>query len=121
MNEEDKTQIGLSENAHTLLQSLKDDGFIQQLQDGYRLGIGLAVARGKVAQASSGFRTIFAVSTIDPDGALKTVLTELYPEERSRPYAFAERLAEYGVRELGEAHKAGTLNIGDLLDEAARG
>lgn len=58
---------------------------------------------------------MFNVGSLDPDGLLRELITELYPEQAGRPYAFAERLAEYGVGEMGRLHEAGQLRFRELL------
>ena len=42
-------------------------------------------------------------------------MTALYPDCTERPYAMVERLAEYGIIEMGQQHEARALKFASLL------
>ena len=114
---EDVTTLGLTADAHTALRALKDGGYFGEMVDAYRFAIAYAIARGVTPpEASTGKRqTIFNVGTLDPDGTLRAAVRALAPEGATAPYRHAEKLAEWGVLELGAAADAGTLSIVDLV------
>ena len=86
-----------------MLQRLKKDEVFDEMSHGYRLGIALAIARGGLAAPEdTTMVTILNVGSLDPDGSIRDLITELYPQHAHRPYAFAERLAEAGVEEMGD-------------------
>lgn len=116
MSDDDNITVGLSEAAHLQLQQLKDDGVISEMRDGYRFGLALAIASKQMASPDVKFKTFLNVGSLDPDGAIRDVIVELFPDSATKPYAIAERLAEAGVAELGRLHEAGQLRFGDLFD-----
>lgn len=116
MSGADRITVGLTKETHELLQKLQAEGIFDEMRDGYRLGIALAIARGGIAAEDQAMRTFVNVGTLDPDGAIRDMITELYPEAAGKPYAIAERLAEYGVSQLGPLYESGQLQFGQLLN-----
>jgi hypothetical protein len=114
------TTIGLSEDAHAMLKRLAEDkrnGHFAEMADAYRLAIGLALARGVVPEEFSTPRTtIFNVGTLDPDKHIYNAIRLLSEPERGSVYRRAERLAEWGVRELFTRFERG-LDVGSLVAE----
>ncbi|HZR00552.1 MAG TPA: hypothetical protein VFC93_17265 [Chloroflexota bacterium] len=117
----DAVNIGLSEEGHAAIQMLKDAGVFNEMQDAYRFAIALAIARGKVSPETTKFRSNWHVNGIDKDESIRTVIMEMFPAAADRPYAYAERLADAGVLELGSLHKAGTLRFADLFAQVVAG
>lgn len=113
----DRINVGLTEETHALLQKLQAEGVFDEMRDGYRLGIALAIARGGIAAEvqSQSHRNVLNIGSLDPDGAIRDMINELYPEAAGKPYAIAERLAEYGVSQLGPLYESGQLQFGQLL------
>lgn len=115
------TTIGLSEKAHAMLKRLAEDkrnGHFAEMADAYRLGIGLALAHGVVPDEVPAPRTtIFNVGTLDPDKQIHNAIRLLSEPGDGSVYRWAERLAEWGVRELAARADAGTLDLGALLAE----
>jgi hypothetical protein len=118
MSAEDITTLGLSDETHQVLLRMKDEGIIDEMRDGYRLGVALAVARGIVAPEDTKFRTIFNVGSLDQDGLIRDVVSQLYPEASARPYSLVQRLAEAGVAEIGRMHEGGHFRFKELFDFA---
>lgn len=115
------TMIGLSERTHPLLKRLKDDGHFAEMADAYRFGIALALAHGVQPDEISGARqTVFSVATIDPDREIATAIRSILGDDGSSIYRRAERLAEWGVRELARRSEDGEIDFAGLLCEAAR-
>lgn len=103
MSVEEPTMIGLSEKGHSILTRLKEDGHIGEMADGYRLGIALALASGVVPpDVPAPRKTVFSVATIDPAGDLAAAIRALAALDGGSVYRMAERLADFGVRELDE-------------------
>lgn len=121
-NLKEPTTIGLSEQAHAMLRRLAEDkinGNFAEMADAYRFGIALALAHGVVPDEISGQRTtIFNVGTVDPDKQIYTTIQALVNTGDTPVYRWAERLAEWGVREMSSMNDRGDLDIGSLLAKA---
>lgn len=109
------TMIGLSDKAHVLLQQMKEDNFLAEMADGYRLGIGLALAQGIDPPDVLSRRTVFSVATIDPDQEIAAAIRALMDLHGGSVYRMAERLADWGVIELAKRFDGGPLDIASLL------
>jgi len=115
----DLVQLGASDSTRRVLETLKDEGHIDTLLDGYRLGIATAIAFGKQPRRSGGEsrKTMFQTSSVDDDDrSLRTTIVEVFPEAASWPYRAAEDLAEQGVGLIGESMDGDEIWFGDLLD-----
>lgn len=112
----DTVTVGLTDETHRMLQQLKEDGVFNEMRDGYRLGIALAVSSGVVAPEDIRTRTFLNAGSLDPDNTIRDVIAELYLDAADKPYRYAERLAEAGVAEMGRLHRAGQLRFGELFD-----
>lgn len=99
IEQNEPTMLGLSADAHQMLTTLKQSEVFSQMADGYRFAIGLAIAHGGISKTLVSSTTTFSVGTVDPEGDLRTAIRLLYPDERPT-YRFAERLADWGVREI---------------------
>lgn len=115
----DIVTVGLTDKTHRMLQQLKEDGVFNEMRDGYRLGIALAVSSGVVAPEDISTGTFLNAGSLDPDNTIRDVITELFPDVADKPYRHAERLAEAGVAEMGRLHRAGQLRFGELFDLVA--
>lgn len=113
----DEVQISYTEEARAFLDELKKIGIFKEMQDGFRFAMGLAIARGKVSQGDLKLRTFLGASGFDPDGSIRGLISELYPEAGDKPYAFAERLAEAGIQDMKALYDAGQLRLGELMRE----
>lgn len=120
MAQDDATTVGLTHESHEILKDLKNNGFFKEMIDGYRFGISLAIAYGNIAPEEIKASTIFNIGSLDPDDKLKKIIIELFPEAAGKPYAFAERLAEWGVSEMGKMAKNGELKFSDIFDKVQK-
>lgn len=112
------TTIGLSDQAHAMLKRLAEDkqnGNFAEMADAYRFGIALALAHGVMPEDVSGQRTIFNVGTLDPDKQIYTTIKSLMSTGDTPIYRWAERLAEWGVREMSAMSDKGEFDIGAIL------
>jgi len=118
------TTIGQSDQAHAMLKRLAEDkqnGNFAEMADAYRFGIALALAHGVMPEDVSGQRTIFNVGTLDPDKQIYTTIKSLMNTGDTPIYRWAERLAEWGVREMSSMVDRGDLDIGSILAKAQEG
>jgi hypothetical protein len=107
--------IGLSEKAHSILTRMKEDNFLAEMADGYRLGIGLALAQGIEPEDVPQRRTVFSVATIDPDQEIAAAIRALIDLKGGSVYRMAERLADWGVIELAKRFDDGPIDVGALV------
>lgn len=111
--------IGLSEKTHAVLTQMKEDGYLAEMADGYRLGIALALAKGVVPpEVPAPRKTVFSVATIDPDQDVATAIRSLANLEGGSIYRMAERLAEWGINEIHTMFDGGPIDIADILRAA---
>ena len=118
-NNSERTQVRLSNICHTILTQMKEDGNLAEMTDGYRLGIALAISMGVIPEElSSENRNFIAVSTLDPTGELATAIRMLVNFEGQGIYGYAERLADWGIKEIQQRFKGGLLDVVSLIDAA---
>ena len=109
--------IGLSEEAHRQLQQLKEDGHFREMLDAYRFGIGLALAEGIIPHEISS-KTVFSVASVDPNQRMKSAIQTIMGDNvKDVPvYRMAERLADWGVRELFKHAQNGEIDVVAIFD-----
>lgn len=118
MSVTEPTMIGLSEKAHALLSQMKEDKFLEEMADGYRLGIGLALAQGIEPDDVPQRRTVFSVATIDPDQEIAAAIRALIDLKSGSVYRMAERLADWGVIELAKRFDGGPIDVVSLAPKS---
>jgi hypothetical protein len=122
MSGNEPTMIGLSERAHSLLTQMKEDGYFNEMADGYRLGIALALARGgEPGEPPTPRKTVFSVATIDPEQEIAAAIKVLMDLQGGSVYRMAERLAEWGVSELATRFDEGPIDVSALILETRQG
>ena len=113
----DRTQVRLSNKGHAILTQMKEDGYLAEMTDGYRLAIALALSMGATPEElPSENRNFIAVSTLDPTGELATAIRMLVNLEGQGVYGYAERLADWGIKEMQERFKGGFLDVASLMN-----
>lgn len=118
----ERTQVRLSNTAHAILTQMKEDGYIAEMTDGYRLGIALALSMGVTpGDLPAENRNFIAVSTLDPMGDLASAIRMLVSLEGQGVYGYAERLADFGIKEMQERFQGGVLDVASLINAAAKG
>src|SRR5688572_17690702 len=100
MSDDRVVTIGLSNAAHGKLQRLKENGCFDELMDGYRLAVGLALSHGVEAPPLANRNTIFNVGSLDPERLLHDAVAALRSASEEPVYRTMERLAEWGVEEM---------------------
>lgn len=115
------TNLGLSDQAHSKLKRLYEDGHFLQMVDAYRLGIALALAHGVIPpEPPSPRATIFGVATVDPDREMFSAI-KLSMDTGDIPiYRWAERLAEWGINELSRLAEGGEIDFDSLLSKLVK-
>lgn len=118
MSTSEPTMIGLSEMTHAVLTQMKEDGYLAEMADGYRLGIALALGKGVVPpEVLAPRKTVFSVATIDPDQDVATAIRALAKLDGGSVYKMAERLAEWGINEIHSMFDGGPIDIAEILRE----
>lgn len=111
--------IGLSEKAHTILTKLKEDGYFAEMLDGYRFGISLALSKNIIPDEISGSKqTTFNIGSLDSDKSIYKAIKLLLDTKDIPVYRWAERLAEWGVLELGKKAESGDIDFSEIINLA---
>jgi hypothetical protein len=104
VDERDLQQLRYSPTTRRFLTDLQETDQINERVDGFRLAVSVAVALGctpRRDQSRQDWSNYAAVNTIDTDdAALRTVITEVFPDFRQTPYRAIEDLAEQGAQIL---------------------
>ena len=116
----ERTQVRLSNKCHSILTQMKEDGYLAEMTDGYRLGIALALSMGaQTDDLSAENRNFIAVSTLDPTGEIAAAIRLLVSLEGQSVYGYAERLADWGIKEMQTRFKGGFLDVASLMNTVA--
>lgn len=121
----DRVQIGLSIEGKALLGEMEEQGLIGALLDGYRLAIALAISEDldPSPESSPDRENMYNMATIDPNGEIRLLIRELYPQAAEWPNRAAESLAEQGIPLIerhaeGGVYWLGTMGATDAPAEA---
>ena len=92
MNDSDVTTVGLSEHADDLLDQLKEQEIFAE-------------------------KTLFNVGSLDPGQLIRSAVEALYEDhvDNASVYRVAERLADWGIRELYEQASEGQIDFAKIL------
>lgn len=117
MNDSDVTTVGLSEHADDLLDQLKEQEIFAEKLDGYRFAISFAAASGVVPPEIGKRKTLFNVGSLDPGQLIRSAVEALYEDhvDNASVYRVAERLADWGIRELYEQASEGQIDFAKIL------
>jgi hypothetical protein len=112
------TTIGLSDNAHRALQMFKEEKIFNEMVDGYRFAIALALSKSVSPPEVPVTQTIFNIGTLDPDRTLYLVVSSLYPDTEIPTYRIVERLAEWGVNYMMDIYTdKGDITFSDFFKD----
>ena len=118
---QDQTMIRLSEDGHRCLGVLKEDGVFEQMADGFRFALALALEKGlRSADERSNRQTVFSVATIDPNRELYELVQILCGVSGDATYSTMECLADWGLMEIKRQRELGEFDVVSLLAEAMR-
>ncbi len=113
-DDRDKVTVGVTREGAANLASLMESRWFDEEVDAYRVAIAAAVgAELNVAEALTGVQTKYNVGSLDRDGSIAALVRAMFPDA-ARPYDYAERLADAGLRYL----KVRIVDQGMLLAEA---
>jgi len=117
----ERTQVRATNKSHRFLMQMKEDRYIEEMTDGYRLGIALALSKGVTPNelSAADTRNFIAVSTLDPKGEIAAAIRMLVSLEGQSVYGYAERLADWGIKEMQERFKGGFLDVGSLINNSS--
>jgi len=111
---DDRSQLGLSEQGIADREYIQEMLGLKDLQDGYRLAVAVALAKGLPPASEARRTTAYGAAVLDNTGALRASVLALRADHGGRPYALLERLAEAGLRDIA-AHLAAGLPIRQYL------
>lgn len=98
---EDKSQIGLTPEGDADRDFVRERLGLKDLQDAYRLGVVVALAKNlEPTAASLPRKTAYGSAVLDSDGSLKASVLAVRADHGNKPYSLIERLAEAGLRDL---------------------
>ena len=116
--DKDVSQIGISPAGQTQIEEMRKNGLIARDLDGYRLAVATAIAFNRVPfakKAPPSRTTKYAINSVDPEQALRTIVVEVYPECRGVPYKAIEDLADQGLEILAKHAEGDELWLGELV------
>lgn len=118
----DLVQVGASPASRAVLERLREQGHIEDMMDGYRLAIAVAIGFGREPRiGEKGDRkTMFAVGNLDPDSALREAIREINPSHRAVPARAAEDLAEQGLEIINDSFQGENFSFADILDRVEK-
>jgi len=119
-SQDDKQQIGLTEEADEAIKALAESHFASQT-DAYRFAIAYAIASGldPADAPQGGYVTKYnALGTLESGSSLRDLLEILDVGDRDRPFATAEKLAELGVREIARRLE-GNESLADIMADVS--
>ena len=95
----DIANIGLSETSHAHLKEMADLDMFNDLKDGYRLAVTVAIKRGVDAthHKVENRKNMFDVGGVDQNFLLRNSVKLLYPDQEGQEYKYIEKLADLGV------------------------
>jgi hypothetical protein len=118
MPEEESITIRATEESKQILKRLEDEGYFNQMLDGYRFAIAFAIAKGKLApEGLPKMSTYINIGTLDKDGILRSLIHEIYPDSINKVFSYIERLAEAGIKEMGRLLDNDELRFGEICDD----
>ena len=115
------TGVRLSSKANTILAQMKDDGYLAEMSDGYRLAIALALSQAITPpELPPDSKTFIAVSGLDPEQEIATAIKALVSLEGQSVYRYAEKLADWGVMYMQERFKGGQVDVAALIGSVSK-
>ncbi|MFE0754299.1 hypothetical protein ACFW16_10125 [Inquilinus sp. NPDC058860] len=115
----DLITVGLSDAANDKLDELKEREIFAEKMDGYRFGVGLALAHGVIPPEFAKRVTLFNVGSLDPDQTLRRAVEALMQDQLTDTtvYRLVERLADWGVNELYAQATQGHIDFVAIFDK----
>lgn len=113
---EDKKTVGLTSENRSIMDQLMDRGFFREQKDAAMFAMAYAIRQGISPGASEGTNTIWNVGSLDPDGEIRTLISNLF-QDTSTPYRLLECFVNAGLADIGaRMEKEPGMEITDVLD-----
>lgn len=112
--------IGLTNPTKEKLKRLKEDGYFNEMQDGYKFAVALALFNNAIETKIGTTGTMYGASDLDQNNELYEVVKALRVDCDEPVYKTIERLAEWGVKELYEQAQNGEIDFSKLLVSAEK-
>ncbi|HMC02823.1 MAG TPA: hypothetical protein VKI23_01745 [Cellulomonadaceae bacterium] len=111
MAEEDRKQIGLTEDGRATVALLTDElGWFDEAQAAGRFALGYAIRAGvEPGQTAAPVETRWSPDLFDPSGEIRSLLRALYPDN-VMPVRLMEHFIDEGLRQITVRVKAGDAN-----------
>ena len=120
MSENEPTTVGLSQKAKIILERLKVDGYFNEMLDAYKFAVAYALVSNAIAQPLSNTTTIFNVGSLDRDQLLHDSVKALRDNQDEPVYKTIERLAEWGIHEMGLDAENGDINFSSIFEKISK-
>jgi hypothetical protein len=119
---EDKKTIGLTPENRSVMDRIMEIGFFRDQKDAAMFAMAYAIGQATRPGNSEGAGTIWNVGSLDPDGEIRILIGNLFPDT-STPYRLLEFFVNAGLTQLGERmDKEPGMEITDFLaDSGTRG
>ena len=96
---EDKKTIGLTAENRSVMDRIMDKGFFRDQKDAAMFAMAYAIEQGIRAGNSEGANTIWNVGSLDPDGEIRVLISNLFPDT-STPYRLLEFFVNAGLAQM---------------------
>lgn len=108
MPEEDRKQIGLTEDGKAAVAQLMDNlGWFGEAQEAGRFALAYAIRAGvETGQLDASVETRWSPDLFDPSGEIRAILRAMYPDT-TMPIRLMEYLIEEGLRRITARIDAG--------------
>ncbi|MBM3275872.1 MAG: hypothetical protein FJZ00_12010 [Candidatus Sericytochromatia bacterium] len=116
MTDEDRKQIGLTDDGKATIALLTDKlGWFGEAQEAGRFALGYAVREGVAPAATpAAVETRWSPDGFDPSGEIRSLLRALYPDNTT-PVRLMEFLIDEGLRRLAARIESGDTNPAAFL------
>jgi hypothetical protein len=115
MNE--PTTISLTHKAKNMLSEFKEQGIFDEMLDGFKLAISYALLHGQAYTFTNESKETYVNAGTDTNKEIYNIVKALRTDDSEPVYKTAERLAEWGIRELYHIYKenGNNLPLNDIL------
>jgi len=116
---EDKKTIGLTAENRSVMDRIMDKGFFRDQKDAAMFAMAYAIEQGIRAGNSEGANTIWNVGSLDPDGEIRVLISNLFPDT-STPYRLLEFFVNAGLAQMGvRMEKEPGMEMDDFLGDSS--
>lgn len=116
---EDKKTIGLTLENRSIMERIMDKGLFRDQKDAAMFAMAYAIGQGIPPGSSEGTNTIWNVGSLDPDGEIRVLIGNLFPDT-STPYRLLEFFVNAGLAHMGaRMEKEPGMEITDFLSDSS--